>query len=104
MLGHMNTLIDEVEDDYSHVGDVMEEDGGEPDGETGESGLTGGEGEANVPARPALVEAGIERESEVGLEEQEWGQWNAPSSSPRPIEHLFLCTRPGPRYNRRISP
>ena len=89
MLGHMNTLIDEVEDDYSHVGDVMEEDGGEADGRTGESGLTGGEGEANVPARPALVEAGIERESEAGLEEQEWGQWKAPSSSTRQLNTSF---------------
>ena len=91
MLGHMNTLIDEVEEDYSPVGDVMEEDGGEADGGTGESGLTGGEGEANVPARPALVEAGIERESEVGLEEQEWGQWNAPSSSPGPLNTSFYA-------------
>ena len=33
----------------------------------------------------------MERESEVGWEEQEWCQWNAPSSSPGPLNTSFYA-------------
>ena len=116
MLGHLNTIIDEGEEDYSPIGEATEEDewrgggrgverrqrrgeeeeewvtsnGGEVDSRAGESGVAEKEGEAIAPAGPALVGAGIERAREGGLKEQEWDQWiTPPSSSGPPITSFF---------------